>query len=345
MRRIGIALALAVVALGACAKREPPSGGPPDIDPPRVHTTSPDSGAARVAPTTALSVTFSEGMEPRSTAEAIALAPRVDIAKRSWHGRTLTLVLAKPLEPNRTYTLFVGPTARDRHGNSMGAGSAVAFSTGETFPPGRIAGTVEGRGLSASSVAMWCYRDGHVPDSTARDFDAIGLADAEGRFHIDGLTVPASYRLWAFVDQNGNRSLEPTTDILVAVDTTFALTPERPTAAGFRVVVVNPKAAGTVRGAVLDSLRDSLGVVRIVATPERDSTRTSVADADPRTLTFELRLDPGAWWLRAYRDLDRSKSWQRGREPASERLRLDVSPAQEIEGVKLRLLPAASVRD
>ncbi|MBI2072295.1 MAG: penicillin acylase family protein, partial [Gemmatimonadetes bacterium] len=41
-----------------------------------------------------MALTFSEGMDPRSTAEAISIAPRVDIRQRRWSGRTVAIVLA-----------------------------------------------------------------------------------------------------------------------------------------------------------------------------------------------------------------------------------------------------------
>lgn len=330
-------LMLGFVLLGSgCAKREPPSGGPPDLEPPRRTASTPDSGSAGVPLDAVISVTFSEGMEPRATAEAVSIAPMIEIRKRQWRGRTLTLVPARPLEPNRTYTLFVAGSSRDRHGNTMSVGSTVVFSTSATFPAGRISGTIEARGLSASGVALWCYQEGRAPDSTARDFDALGLADAQGVFRVDGLAVPARYRLWVFADQNGNRSFEPTTDILAPIDTTFALTAERPVAEGVLVTVINPRAPGTLFGAVLDSLPDSVGVVRVLATSESDSTKRVLADADAEG-AFELKLDPGAWIVRAFRDLDRNRLWQPESEPASEPRRIEVEAASEVREFRLRI--------
>ena len=60
-RRIALVL-IALVAAG-CAKRLPPSGGPPDIEPPRVIGSYPDSGAARVPRDARFEITFSEGMD------------------------------------------------------------------------------------------------------------------------------------------------------------------------------------------------------------------------------------------------------------------------------------------
>jgi hypothetical protein len=323
-------IALAAVATG-CAKRGPPSGGPPDLDPPAVVSATPDSGASHVPLDAHISITFSEPMEPRSGADAVALAPPVDIAKRGWHGRTLVLELGQPLEPNQTYTLFVAGTARDRHGNAMGPGASVVFSTADSFPRGRITGEIEARGFAAPGLSLWCYHAlrEHVPDSTARDFDAIGLVDRLDQFRVDGLEVPGRYKLWAFADLNSNRSFEPEVDILAPVDTTFDLTPEHPEAAGVKITVINPRAPGTLKGTVVDSLADTVGVLRVLATSESDTSKKVLASVD-RDHVFELELNAGPWTVRAFRDLDDSRSWQPELERASEPRHFQVFPASAM---------------
>lgn len=324
--------------LAGCAKKGPPSGGPPDVTPPRVTASHPDSGAAGVARDAPLSITFSEGMEPRSTDEAVSIAPRVDIRRRLWSGRTLTLVLAQPLRAHQTYTLFLAEGARDNHGNTLSGGSAIVFSTADSFPRGRIEGRVDAKGFSAVGTALWCYEatGGRVPDSTARDFDAIGIANPDGEFRIDGLAVPGRYRVWAFADLNGNHSFEPATDVLAAADTVFALEPGAPVARGVRLHVVNPRAPATLMGAVVDSLADSVGVVRVLAVADSDSTQRVIRDAD-HTGGFQLTLTAGRIRLRAFRDLDKNRVWDPAREPASEPLLLDVEPAAEIKDLVLVL--------
>lgn len=326
-------LALLAIASG-CAKREPPSGGPPDLEPPRLVATYPDSGAAGVPLDATLTVSFSEGMEPRSAADAVALAPRVEMRRWKWEGNTVRVTLADSLRQGQTYTMFVSPSARDRHGNTMATGATVAFSTAAEFPAGRIVGQVEVRGLNQSAVSLWCYRAGSEPDSTAQDFDAIGLPTTDGNFRIEGLTVPGSYRLWAFADLNSNRSFEPLSDVLVPVDTTFHLTVEAPAVFDVEVTAINPRAPGEVEGAVLDSLADSLGVRRVSARSEADSTRTITADTEPGG-AFSFQLEPGGWILVGFRDRNGDRAWQRGRELSSEPQRVVIEPAAEIKGLRL----------
>jgi Bacterial Ig-like domain len=330
-------LICAMLASG-CAKRELPSGGPLDLEPPRVIGSEPDSGASGVARSARLSITFSENMEPRSTNDAVAIAPSVEIRQRRWSGRTMTIVLAESLRAHRTYTLFLGHGARDAHGNNIESGKTVVFSTADSFPRGAIEGEIDARGFAAGGTYLWCYdtTGGHVPDSTARDFDAIGLADKAGQFRISGLAAPGHYRLWAFADLNGNRSFEPAIDILAAVDTVFTLTGEEPAARGVIVHVVNPRAPGRVRGAVIDSVQDSLGVTRILVIGPPDTTRVLSFDADGEG-GFDFKLPAGAYRIRAYRDLDRSHTWQMELEPASDLVAVDVPAAGDVLDVRLVL--------
>jgi hypothetical protein len=333
----GLALAVALsLVLAGCARKGAPSGGPPDLVPPRVEACAPDSGKARVPLDARLSVTFSEGMEPRSTSEAVSLAPRVDIRQRRWSGRELTLVLDEPMRANQTYTLFVGASARDRHGNTMTSGFTCVFSTADSFPSGVLEGTIEARGFAVAGTYVWCYRDGRAPDSTARDFDALGLADEHGRFKIPGLPVPGNYRLWAFADLNRNRSFEPDKDVLAPADTTIGLTVAHPVVRDLLVSVVDPRAPGHVRGIVTDPTGDSLGALRVIAISEQDTTRRVFETPDARG-TFDLKLEPGKWQVRAWRDADGNRAWRMDAEPASELVHYELDPAQEIIDVRLVL--------
>lgn len=342
------AMALVVVtAATGCAKKAPPSGGPPDLDPPKVIASTPDSGASRVPHDLEPTITFSEGMEPRSTNEAVAFAPRIDIKQWRWSNRTLRLVLAEPLRADQTYTLFVGGGARDRHGNPLKSGASLVFTTADTMPAGLLEGEIKARGFIAAGTYLWCYKEGREPDSTARDYNALGLADSEGRFRVVGLPVPGRYRLWAFADLNRNRSFEPTGDLLAPADTTLSLTADAPQARGLVLTVVNPTAPGKVRGTVVGSIPEGEGVPAVMAVSQRDSAQRLVAVVNDRG-EFELSLDPGVWIVRAFNDLDGNHGWSRSQEPVGPASQLDVAPAAEISDLKLPLpavVPSAAPAD
>lgn len=335
-RALGSALAallalLAGLSAGSCAKKAPPSGGPPDLEPPRIVSIAPDSGAAGVPRDARVAITFSEGMEPRGTGESIEFSPPMTIRQRRWSGRTLTLVLAESLAADRAYTLFIGGNARDRHGNNLADSRSIVFTTAPTFPAGRIEGEVEAVGFPAPGTLIWCYRDGRQPDSTARDFDALGVVDRTGAFRIAGIETGASWRVWAFADLNHNRSFEPGTDLLEPADSIVTPTAEHPLAKGIRIKLTNTKAPGRFLGVVTDTVSDQSGSLRLIVQSLADTTRRVLYEV-PASGSFDLRWDPGTYRVRAFRDRDRDKIWKRDSEPASLEIEVKITPGGELKG-------------
>jgi hypothetical protein len=196
---------------------------------------------------------------------------------------------------------------------------------------------VDARGFGVSGTYLWCYQGNRAPDSTARDFDAVGITGPDGRFRIDGLSVPGRYRVWVFADLNDNRSFEPQTDILAPADSVFELTAAEPVISHVQLRVVNPRAAARVEGAVLDTLReDTVGVVRVVAVADSDSTRRVMTDADPKG-GFDLTVTAGRWRVSAFRDLDKNRTWKPGVEPFSDPLEMTLQPADTLSNLVLVL--------
>ena len=321
---------LAAAATAGCARKGPPSGGPPDILQPTVLAITPDSGATGVPRDARPTIEFSEGMDPRSATLAVEIAPNVDIRQRRWSGRKLSLVFADSLAADRTYTLFVGSDARDRHGNPLLAGRAVPFTTADRFPPGVIEGDVVATGFVASGTYLWCYPEGRAPDSTARDFEAVGLAGEMGEFRITGLHVPGRYRVWAFADLNHNHSYEPDRDLLAPSDTTLALTESDAVVRGLKLRVTNPRAPARVKGTVVDTLGDERGALRLIVLSEADTSRRVLYDITTGG-SFDFKWEPGIYHVRAFRDFDRNKTWKRDEEPGSAEIRVTLLPAGDLE--------------
>jgi len=337
----GAAFLLAsALALAGCAKKGPPTGGPPDLEPPRVIATSPDSGAAAVPTHARVSVTFSEGMEPRTSGEALEFAPPLTIVQRRWSGNTVTLVLEDTLRAEHAYTLFVGSGAHDRHGNALVESRAVVFTTAKVFPPGVISGHIDAVGFKPAGTALWFYLGARQPDSTARDFDALAVADNHGDFRVAGLAA-GTWRVWGFADLNHNHSFEPATDLLVRADTVLEITPEHPRVADLRIPMLNPHAPGRFAGAVVDTVSDHSGIVLLIVTSLADTTRRLSYEV-PESGSFDFHWDPGTYRVRAYRDLDRNHVWKRDTEPASTEFEFKLGPGTEVTSITLVLLRPGS---
>lgn len=321
-------LVLVLLVLAGCARKMPPTGGPPDLAPPVLLSVIPDSASTAVDPTGSITLEFSEGMDPRSTLAALEVAPRIDFKVR-WNGRRVQLVPVKPLRAEQTYTVFVGTDARDLHGNRLREGRAIPFTTAVRFPPGVIDGEVLATGFTAAGTYLWCYPDTIAPDSTGRDFDAVAVAGETGRFRVTGLDVPGRYQLWVFADLNHNHSYEPSSDLLVPADTVVALTDGRAVAMGLQLRVTDPRAPGRVKGTVLDTLGDERGSLRLLTQSLSDTTRRILYEV-ASSGGFDFGWDPGRYRVRAFRDFDRNKLWKRDEEPGSDEVEVVVTPGGSV---------------
>jgi hypothetical protein len=340
-------LALVALLVQGCARKLPPTGGPRDALPPSLLATEPDSGAVRVPAGQVLRLLFSEPMDRASVGANLVLAPGVRTLSAKWeNGHTLVLTPEPPLVAGRTYTLLIPPGARDLRGNALDRAFAVHFTTADSFPPGTIEGVVEGRGLSPDGVYVWAYRDdlGRRPDSTAFDMDALAQARQGGKFRLPGLDVPGTYRLYAFVDRNRNRSFEPGVDLLDRSDSLLALTAAAPAARGVRLLATDPEAVAGVEGAVIDSLAPGSAPLRVEARAVPVDTaiaadRVPIAVMDVVEGKFVGNLRAGRWRLTAFRDLndDRTRS---PAEPVSAPVEIDLVPGGKAGPITLTLLAA-----
>ena len=333
--------------LAGCARRLPPTGGPRDVLPPSLIASEPDSGAVGVERTRKVRLVFSEAMDRASVGQNVVLGPGVRSVTPKWiNGHTLELAPDDSLPANTTLSLIVPPAVRDVRGNALDRVYTSFFTTAPAFAPGTIEGTVQGRGVGADGVYVWAYRDdlGHAPDSTAFDMDALGQAHGGGRFTLPGLPVPGTYRLYAFVDRNRNRSFEPGTDILDRSDSLIALTEAAPRAADVRVIAADPEAVAHVEGTVVDSLSPGTAALRVEARAVPRGTaiaadRIPIVVIDVHDGKFAGNLRAGRWRLVAWRDLDDDRT-RSPSEPVSAEVEVDVQPGEAAAPVTL-LLQAA----
>ncbi len=347
--RTMLALVVSTALAAGCARKLPPTGGPPDVSPPTMLATEPDSGAVGVSPDAVVRLHFSETMDRASVLAAIAMGPGVRSFTPEWEsGRTVVLRPDRPFPTDRAISVIVAPGPRDVRGNPLDATTVIQFATAATFPPGRIAGRVEGRGVQPAGVYVWAYRDdlGHVPDSTAFDMDGLAQARGPGQFLMPGLAVPGRYRLWTFVDRNRNRSFEPGSDLLTPSPSTIELTTAVPAADSAIALAVDPEALARVEGAVIDSLAPGTGALRVEARSVPTdasvaSDRVPVIPIDVLAGRFAGNLRAGRWRLVAYRDADDDRV-RAPSEAHSAPVEVDLEPGGAAPSIVLVLEPLPS---
>ncbi|TFG45589.1 MAG: hypothetical protein E4H41_04670 [Gemmatimonadales bacterium] len=207
-----LAGALLALAIAACAKMEPPPGGPPDLLPPGLIATVPDSLA--VLPDFSGDVEFlfnetvSEGGSPNmglgtgDLEKLIILSPSERIPKVRWKRSRVTVRPAEGWRPNTVYRVQLLPGVMDIRRNRYDSTRVVTFTTGAPLPELHLTGqvwdwTTARPAVRALVVAVL------LPDS----LEYRMTADSAGMFDFGPLPT-GDYLVYGAIDQNKNARLD-----------------------------------------------------------------------------------------------------------------------------------------
>lgn len=181
----------------------------PDTTPPRVFSTSPSNEAAKVSTNSAVTVYFSEPIDPDSiTPDAVTVA---DIAGNPVPGivtavglQNLKFALSGALASDTAYTVTVGTSIRDESGNALAAPFVWSFTTGAIFditPPTVVATTPASGGACA-------FTDSKPTVTFSEDIDRSTVTAAtfnltDGSVSVPGSISALSNRSFRFSPRNG----------------------------------------------------------------------------------------------------------------------------------------------
>jgi hypothetical protein len=187
--------------MAACAGQIEPPGGPPDITPPGVVRTEPDTNAVNVRPDRIV-LEFSEYVDRRTVEEAIFISPYVGELSFDWSGTEVEIRFPEPLRDNITYVLTVGTDVKDQRANNrMAAGFTLAFATGDSIDRGAIGGRVVAEapeGVMIFAYSLAARRPDTLNPSLIRP-EYVTQTGKDGKFLLSNL-APATYRVFAVRD-------------------------------------------------------------------------------------------------------------------------------------------------
>ena len=210
VRPVSVLLALAALA---CARIEPPPGGPPDTSPPQLLATRPDSFARIPGFRGSVEFRFDEVISEGSSAnegtgtgdleKLVILSPSTKVPDVSWHRDRIDVRPNGGWQPDRVYRVELLPGVTDLRRNRSDPGAVLTFTTGAPLPATSIQGTVvdwtTGRPAPAALVEAIL-----LPDS----LPYRGVTDSSG--HISLGPLPAGdYLVRGVLDQNHNMRLDP----------------------------------------------------------------------------------------------------------------------------------------
>jgi len=206
-------LPICPAALLACARIEPPPGGPPDPAPPRLISTKPDSFARLTAFKGVAEFEFdeviSEGGTPNrgegtgGLERLVILSPSSRVPEVSWRRSRITVRPREGWQPNRVYRVELLPGVTDLRNNRTEQGTVLTFSTGAPRPQTMLQGQVMDWSTSRPAPGALVIAS-LLPDS----LPYRGVADSGGRFSL-GPLPQGDYLVSGVLDQDTDHRQGP----------------------------------------------------------------------------------------------------------------------------------------
>ena len=332
------ALATLAVALAcSCARRGVPPGGPVDSDPPRVVSTSPDSGRVRVGTASGICVTFSEPMDKRTVRDAVTIRPTVKVGDMDWRKNSFCLTPAESLDTATTYAVTLMSGCKDSHGNAAKEPYAFTFSTGDSVARGVISGVVTAKTLPAPGIPVWAFDSVRTPlPDFAKDAPQyVSQAGSKGEFRFLGLPS-GTYLLFAFKDKDANRAYDDGSDFTSPAPEAARVTAGDPVVTDVQIALVDPKEPGGVRGVVHHCFVDSV-VIAVTAVSVTD-TAASFSTSAGRDSSFSMGDMPaGRYTVTCFFDRNTDGVRDPGEIQCREPHTIQVTPGDVVSGVTLEL--------
>lgn len=205
----------AALLLAACASIGRPEGGPRDMTPPVMVSSTPAPGSVNVS-NGRIDIVFDENITLDDPMNKIVVSPpQKKQAQISSNGRRVRITLRDTLRDSTTYTVDLADAVRDLNEGNILDGLAIDFSTGPSIDALMISGIVfEGRTLEPAQGMIVGVYSTPVADTalTTLPMDRITKTNALGRFTIRNLK-PGSYRVFAINDLNHDFHWDRSEDI------------------------------------------------------------------------------------------------------------------------------------
>jgi hypothetical protein len=205
--------ALGLLCALACARIEPPPGGPPDTKPPVLVSITPESLSVNPGFDGNVNFIFSEvvseggspsqGFGTGDLEKLVLLSPTNKVPVVQWHRSRISVRPREGWRPNTVYRVQLLPGISDIRNNKGVAGGLVTFTTGAPVPDYTL------RGSAYDWTTSQPMRGGLIqavlePDSLVYK----GITDSSGAY-VFGPLPRAVYLVYVGLDQNRNGRIDP----------------------------------------------------------------------------------------------------------------------------------------
>ncbi len=196
-------LLLCVAAIHSCANMASPTGGPYDVDPPKVKRATPDFNSLNMTPSR-IEIEFDENIKiEKPTEKVIITPPQKNMPVIRSVGKKAVVELKDTLLLNTTYTIdFTDAIVDNNEGNPL-ENFVYSFSTGDQLDTLAISGRVLNAEDLEPVTGIYVGIHSNLDDTafTKVTFERISRTDSRGNFIVRGM-APGRYRVFALDDQN-----------------------------------------------------------------------------------------------------------------------------------------------
>lgn len=216
IRLLSLTLIISTVLIfTSCAQQKPPTGGPKDVTPPEVLSTTPENFSTNFD-AAKISIEFDEFVQLRNASQQIVINPTME--KRptySLRGKKLMVNLNSELAENTTYVINFGDAVVDLTEGNKAVGLQYVFSTGPLLDSlqvkGRVIDAFDQKPTEQTLVMLYKNDSDTMPYKGIPDYFA--KTDATGNFEINYIR-DGNYSVFALQDENGNYRYDPPTEAI-----------------------------------------------------------------------------------------------------------------------------------
>jgi uncharacterized protein (DUF2141 family) len=207
---ITLVIIISELLTNSCANPKIPTGGPKDTIPPVLTSSIPPVQSINFK-STVITLKFDENINADKIRQNLIITPYIDLKYKSFIKKSsITLTLDQTLPDSTTYTFNFFDGITDITEKNPAENLILAFSTGPFIDSLYIKGRTYNinDNTSLAKILVGLYKASDTLDITKDKPTYFVTTDEEGEFSLTNIKS-ASYRLYAFQDENKNLLFDP----------------------------------------------------------------------------------------------------------------------------------------
>ncbi|NJK86151.1 MAG: hypothetical protein HC906_09450 [Bacteroidales bacterium] len=213
----------------SCARIGSPTGGPKDVDPPRILMSEPENYSTGFKGKE-LEITFDEYIQIKGIDKELFISPPLsEKPVTKIRNKTLVVDLNNELIENTTYTLNFGKAIADNNEGNALTNYEFVFSTGDYLDSLSITGKVMNAfNLTPPKEGTFVMLYENLNDTAPLTQIPLYISktDKSGNFRMNNIKT-GNYKIYSLTDENSNMFFDQQKETFAFIDSVIVLDPEK----------------------------------------------------------------------------------------------------------------------